>query len=164
MIRRATVNDLVSIVKLGRTFYEQAGFSEFQNYDEKRCFKELNAFLHSSLVRILVFEMDGQVRGIAGFHLVRMFFSSTLVGIELFFYIEPEYRGPYGLTFFKALEVQARICGAVSLTMYTLEAKNPRATGRFYARQGYKPVEHGWTKKLQEHRGVVACPECPDDA
>lgn len=145
--REATKDDLVDISRLGELFYKESGYAEYADYKYSSVFETMN-FLLTSPMGLLVVAEEEKIVGIAGVILFPFYFNhSFLCGQELFWYVEPEYRG-IGNHLYNYLEEKAREKGCQALIMIALEKLHPKAVGKIYERKGYKKHENLYIKRL----------------
>ncbi|UXO93931.1 hypothetical protein Pan3_09 [Pseudanabaena phage Pan3] len=138
MIRPATLADIPAMVAMGRTFTDKAGFGSHTGYNEQDTADFLEALIEAPEAVCLV----GPECMAAAIVTPSPFNRAHKAAQELFWWAQ----GRNGVRLFKALETAVRAIGAHSLIMVTTEAIRPDATGRFYERQGYRPLERNFIK------------------
>jgi GNAT superfamily N-acetyltransferase len=68
---------------------------------------------------------------------------------ELFWWADPDCNYPgIGMKLKKAMEQEAKNRGALSIQMKSVDALNGERMARLYIRDGYKPSEHSFIKRL----------------
>lgn len=134
MIREAKHDDIPAMLEMGRKFADRSGV-------EVGFCRDSVAALLAGLIDngICLFGPDCMAGAILFDH---PFNRSHRAAQELFWWSE----GRNGLRLLDALERAVRASGANSLTMITLEAVSPEATGRLYARKGFRVLEHSYMK------------------
>jgi predicted N-acetyltransferase YhbS len=142
-IRLAEPEDLIEIIDMGRVFFEHSGNGKFTTFDEP----SLTATLISLISGVaggtlLVAETDGRVVGMAACVVFPFYANnSTLIGQEVFFWVNPEHRGSVGNALLDELEVSAMRKGAKVFINANLAGERDSAFARFYRRRGYTPAE-----------------------
>jgi GNAT superfamily N-acetyltransferase len=148
-IRRAEIQDVTKLVRLGEMFHTEAEAAAYIPLDQESLAQSFRMQIRASNASILVITKHDEIVGAAGLGMARNFFNkNVLVGIEQFFWVTPEHRGGLGLKLIRGLEAEARELKCTHLIMISLEAVKPLATGRFYERLGYKCLEHSYIRKL----------------
>ena len=147
MIRPADIGDLPDIVRMGRDFASVSG-APFP-FDAESAITTIRNLIASPSGVVLVADI-GPIVGMTGALIHPHYFNSShITGQELFWWIDPPYRGSkIGLEMFHSLEEWARSSGANSFSMIALHAQNPEKIGRLYERNGYVPLENSYTKVL----------------
>ena len=75
--------------------------------------------------------------------------NDHLVGAELAWWVEPDYRKTSaGLKLLKFAEKLAKEAGVKMWSMMLLESSEPEKVAKIYAKMGYKPVERTYLKVL----------------
>lgn len=149
VIRPATATDSAAIASLGACFHVEAGWSDIADYDESDCAAFLSALTENPDAIFLVVEGNGRILGMAAGIVMPLYFNlQHRHGQELFFWVDPEFRGRVGSMLLEAFEDCARGLGASSFAMVALDKVKPELTGRLYARRGYRSSEHYWVKRL----------------
>lgn len=98
---------------------------------------------------ILVYEVNGQIKGIIGGVCVRCTMTADLEAVEAFWYVQPECRGgPAGVKLLKAFENWATGRQAVRIKMMHLSGLNADTMRDIYLRMGYSPLEHAYVKEI----------------
>ena len=70
-------------------------------------------------------------------------------GIELCFYVHPEYRtSGVGKQLIQKMEMLAQLHGLVLVTMFNLSSDKDKVFERYYNKLGYKKLEIGYTKEI----------------
>ena len=134
MIRAATLDDIPAMLEMAVRFAlkseVEVGF----------CPDSVDTLLHGLIENGVCLVGDNCMAGAVVFD--HPFNRAHKAAQELFWWSE----GREGLRLLDALETAVREAGCHSLTMITLEAVNPQATGRLYARKGFRVLEHSYMK------------------
>jgi hypothetical protein len=148
-IRDATPDEAREIAEIGERFHSEAQWGDIVAYSVEDCQKTIRTLIENEDGICIVADDGGKIIGIAG-GLVHPFYFNHAhrTGMELFWWVDPEYRGGVGLPLFTALEDAARDRGCESWAMIALDRVNPDLTGRIYQRRGYRASEHSWIKRL----------------
>lgn len=148
MIRPATLDDLPTIARLGRAFFDQAGWSDVLEYDEADCKASLRAFMASGLAIILVAD-EGEIVGMTGGIVCPVYFKSDhLSGEELFWWVSDKAPQTTGIKLLVALENAAKERGCKTWQMKSLARLNGDRMGKLYERRGYRASENSFIKRL----------------
>lgn len=149
MIRLATSDDIARIVKMGECFHAEAGWADISEFDVESCTATITNMIEQDAGIVVVVENEGRLVGMAGGVISPIYFNyAHQTGQELFFWLEPSSRSGDGRSLLKALEDEARAKGCKSWVMIALDKIRPEATGMLYKRNGYRPSEHSWIKRL----------------
>lgn len=148
MIRAATYGDLPEIARLGRAFFDQAGWADVLEYDEADCEASLRLFMDSGLAIILVADIGGIVGMTGGIVSPVYFKRDHLSGEELFWWVSEQAPQTTGIKLLAALEDAARQRGCVTWQMKSLARLNGERMGKLYERRGYRASEHSYIKRL----------------
>lgn len=113
------------------------------------------AWLHEiikqpDLYTVILGVEDGKMVGII---VGQLYFSHPLVqfskiATELFWYVEPDYRGKNSFGLMDKYEEWAREVGATHITMSLLNNEYKEKLDRIYQAKGYKPLETQYMKVL----------------
>jgi GNAT superfamily N-acetyltransferase len=140
-IRPAVESDIPRMVDMGVKFNEQSPYSKHLKISREKV-----AAMGKQLIDangLLVSERDGQIVGMIGFIVHNHFMSGETVAGEVFWWVEPEFRGD-GLRLLKEAEKRAREAGAKK--MHMIAPTDQVAT--VYERVGYDFVESTFQKSL----------------
>lgn len=133
--------DFPSMVKMGRRFYEASGYAEITEFDEA----SFEATLSTPAV-FLVVDKDNELVGMAGALVYPLYFNIRhMTAQEMFWWVDPEYRGVGG-ELFDALLSEVKKLGAQSLTMIALERFS--WVGSYYEKRGFKPTERSFMRRI----------------
>jgi len=149
MIRRAMLDDVPELARLGGLFFAESGYADMMPPDPAGLADNLAAFMQAPACHFLVVEVGGRMVGAAGFAILPAFPApATIQATELFWFMEPEYRGPFGPLLLEAMEEEAAALGAGVISMIALEAARGAVVGRLYERRGYRLVERAYMRRL----------------
>lgn len=149
-IREAIERDIPALLEMGRRFFAVSGYEPLTCYDSRSMEKTLRSLLSDGNGILLVAETGGGIAGMAGGMIYPFYFAdSHMTGQELFWWVDPEYRGGGpGPKLLEHMERTAREKGAQSFVMGALAARRPDRTGALYRRRGYVPMEHLYIREL----------------
>lgn len=123
-------------------FYKASGYSDFVSFDDEK----MRAFLADLIDNHIVVIDEG---GMAGATLTNTYFSSDPIIHELFWWIEPEYRGNgLGTQIREAMEEFGRVNNAKAVVMSLLDMSTPEHIRNHYRAVGYVPAETGYIRRL----------------
>ena len=146
MIRRATADDIPSLLVLGEQFADFAPFGIEYSPEGTAAF--ITALLDAGLV--LVAEQDGVVIGGLLGALAPLWYSpATLAASELAWWVAPEHRGGRSaIQLLKGFESWARECGAKLVVLSDLRVGDDYPAGQLFERLGYRVSERAHTKEI----------------
>jgi hypothetical protein len=141
LIREATLDDLPRIVEMGRRFLKDTKYDKHlsENPEQMKKVAEL-LILNKTL---LISERDGKLVGMLGFVVHSHFISGDLMAGEVFWWMEPEYRGR-GLRLMREMERRGRLAGA----MYSQMVAPNEELANLYRRRKYEFVEATYQRSL----------------
>lgn len=140
-IRLAVEADIPQMVDMGVKFNEQSSYSKHLKISREKV-----AELGKQLIAkdgLLVSERNGQIVGMIGFVVYPHFMSGEIIAGEVFWWVEPGFRGE-GLRLMKEAESRARAAGAKDMQMIAPTDQ----VAKVYQRLGYEFVESTHQKKL----------------
>lgn len=142
-IREAEPKDLSALIEMGRAFFGHSNSGSFTTFDETS-FTTTLIGLTSGVAggSLLVAEVSGQVVGMAAC-VVFPFYANhaTLIGQEIFLWVNPEHRGDVGEALLDELEAGALRKGAKVFINANLAGERDKAFARYYRRRGCVPAE-----------------------
>lgn len=149
MIRPARLDgDMPRLVEMGRVFFAASALSRVAGFDDDSFIATLRGW--DDVDTLLVAISGPLVVGMVGALVYPAWFNRRhLTGQELFWWVEPEFRGRgHGMALYRALE--ERIIGQKvdSFTMGVTETLKPDSVARFYAREGYAPTERLYARRF----------------
>lgn len=142
-VRAAQSEDLTALLDMGRVFFEHSGNSKFTTFDEPSLTATLIGLMSGVPAGcVLVAEVSGRVVGMAGC-VVFPFYANmnTLIGQEVFLWVNPEHRGAVGDALLDELENTAMRKGAKVFINANLAGERDKAFARYYRRRGCTPAE-----------------------
>jgi GNAT superfamily N-acetyltransferase len=134
VIRTAIEDDIPRLVEMGRRFRAESSYSKYLADNPERMAQLGRQLLAGN--GLLVLERDGAVIGMLGYIVHSHFISGEVVAGEVFWYVEPEYRGE-GLKLVDEAKRRARLVGAKYLQMIAPSER----VARLYRHLGYEFVE-----------------------
>lgn len=143
-IRHAEPKDLADLIEMGREFFEHSGSGRFTTFDEPSFTATLIAVMSGvSGGALLVAETGGHVVGMAAC-VVFPFYANmnTMIGQEIFLWVNAEHRGAVGDALLDELEAEATRKGAKVFINANLAGKRDAAFARYYRRRGCVPAEN----------------------
>lgn len=140
-VRLATIEDLPAAMQAARKFHDEAPamYREIPLHEE-RLRQTLEAIMQQQLLLVATTDA-GELVGYTGASCTVLHFSFTKVACELFWWVEPAYRGRAGLVLFRELVRAVRASGAQYLFMSALFGRNLEELAVFYERKGFAPSE-----------------------
>lgn len=140
-IRAAASGDLPRLLEMGLRFRKESRYAEFlaENPDKMLALGELLIDKDGYLLS----ERDGKITGMLGYILHDHFISGEKVAGEVFWWVEPEYRGD-GLRLLREAERRAKAAGASYMHMIA----PTKQVATIYGRLGYEYVEETHQKSL----------------
>jgi len=149
-IRHAQPDDLGALLDMGREFFDHSGNEAFTTFDESSLTATLIAMM-SGVVggSLLVAETSGQVVGMAACAVFPFYANhATLIGQEMFWWVQPAHRKGIGGALLDELEAEAKRKGAKVFIGANLSGEHDAAFARMYRRRGYIPAEHTFIRNL----------------
>ena len=149
-VREADSNDLHDVIYIGKKFAREAGYSRLKVDTEKSEQVFWNSLEREDTL-LLVLEFEGQVVGVFFAMLAPAFFTNDLVGVELMWYLLPEYRGKVGseaLSMLDRYEIWAKERGATMVNMVNIDMLNGKKVAAIYEKRGYTLRENTFIKEI----------------
>ena len=149
MIRPARLDDDMSrLIEMGRAFFAASALAHVAEFDGGSFIETLKGF--SDVDTLLVAISGPLVVGMVAALVYPAWFNRRhLTGQELFWWVDPEFRGRgHGMALYKALEQRIRSRKVDSFTMGATETLKPGTVARFYAREGYAPSERLYARRF----------------
>ena len=150
MIRPAVEPDIPAIMRMGRAFFDAAGWPEVTSWDDASVELTLRGLIGGELAGgLLVAEHDGAPVGMASFMVFPFYFNHQVtVAQEIFWWVEPAHRFGIGATLLDAFEDAARARGACVVIVSAVARLRSDVLARFYQRRGYQAAENTFIRKL----------------
>lgn len=145
MIRKGTEEDLPAMHAMALEFYSQSKF--LIAFDLAKFTEIWKHFLKLGIGVIFVDDRGGKIRGTIGGIIHPDLYSSDIVVEELFWFVCKDSRTS-GPKLYWRFEGWAKEHGAKRLQMVHLLDSMPEKVGRFYAREGFEPIETRYSKDL----------------
>ncbi|WP_426229286.1 GNAT family N-acetyltransferase [Pararhizobium sp. DWP3-4] len=144
MIRPAVYADRMRVLAMAKAFHAASGLPFA--FSAPMADALFSVTLNDPEMLCLVFEADGQARGILAAQAQAHLFAPAKMAVELIFWIDPNYRGNNARPMLDAYEGWARERGCVYVNLVGLGG-DPLTT-RLYERRGYQAVERHFMKSL----------------
>jgi hypothetical protein len=150
VIRHATIDDAEQIAYLGCMFHEQAFGNDILEYDIDDCIVSLEGFIGQPNFICMVADVGGRFVSFGSLILSPVYFNHSHISCEeLFWWADPESNYPgIGMKLKKRMEEEAKKRGAESIQMKSISALNGERMANLYIRNGYKPCEQSFIKRL----------------
>lgn len=144
-IRKATEDDLLSLMLLAKEFSKEA--PETHKWDKDKTYQFLKSALTNDNTEIFVIDRDGDLLGSLVAIVTQMYMSNKVVATELAWFVSKDERGtPSSVKLIKTFESWAKSIGA----NYVVMADLPEVAdlGSLYLRLGYGPSETSYIKEV----------------
>lgn len=131
---------------MAEKFWEVSGYGDLIPYDHDSTEEYFRASMNCGL--LAVSEQEGQITGfIAGVAAPSMVNRNYLIGAELAWWVEPEYRkSGDGIRLIRHIETKAEDIGCKIWSMMSLEAQAPEEMENLYLKLGYTKAERTYVK------------------
>lgn len=147
VIRRAEWHELPSVVSLCQQFHAETEWQDIPFVPDVML-AALTALLSDDSNNLLVVADGEQIVGAVGIQIAPMYWGTDAVATELFWYIDPAYRGrSCSLRLFQQAEAWAKEAGAKVMLMGSL-ATSPPHVRTMYERAGYRYSQSAFIKRL----------------
>lgn len=147
MMFLAEVRDLKSCIPCAEKFH--GIYDPGVPFCESSFIDYWTSILESNSGFILLLEhKDGDIIGGAGGVISNFLTSSVPNFIEMFWWVEPEFRGRLGLKLYNECIAEAKKRGAKRALMAYMANSMPDEMERLYIAKGYRPFEHHMIKDL----------------
>ena len=97
---------------------------------------------------IMVEHRDGDIIGGVGGVIANFMTSDVKNCIEMFWWVDPEFRGEIGLKLYREFESEAKKLGAERLLMAYMNNSDPDRLAKFYKAKGFTPWEYHVIKDI----------------
>lgn len=138
IVRKAVLDDKESCLDMAEKFYSLAGYSAHIPFNREDCGLLFDSALEQGLV--FVADHDGPVGIVLGLTMPSIVNRSYLVGSELIWWVNPEYRG-IGRNLLRSIQDAAQEIGIKMWSMISLESTNPEIAEGLYLSEGYTKTE-----------------------
>lgn len=147
MMFLAEVRDLKSCIPCAEKFH--GIYDPGVPFCESSFIDYWTSILESKQGFMILFEhKDGDVIAGAGGVISKFQTSDVLNSVELFYWVEPEFRGKIGLKLLREFEEESARRGAKRVVMACMESSEPDRAERLYLARGYKKFERHFVKAL----------------
>lgn len=148
IIRRATLEDIPSVVVLLEKLHASAGFGECAPFDPNSATKFTARLIDSPRSEVLVAEDDGDIIGLSTFVVDSPYFNwDKKVASGISFWVAPEYRKfGIGKALYAASEKQARNMGCQVITVGVMVTDEYLQA--YHERNGFKRREVLFHKEI----------------
>lgn len=144
IVRSAEYSDADEVIGLARKFHSHTNYKHIDfDYDTAK------GLFQAAVDQGMCFVADnGQLVGfVLGLGFPSLLNKNVLMGSELAWWVEPEYRGsPAAIRLLKNIEAAAKEKGIQAWSMICLESMNPEIVQDIYLRMGYHKSERTFTK------------------
>jgi len=147
-IRNATQDDFQILLEWGHEFFQYGKFVEKGLRFDVGSFKRLVDYLISDGI-LLIAEDEVPIGSVGGIIYPFMFDQSNIIATEVWWWVDPSYRNSnVGMKLLREFETVAKLNGATSVMMVTIDTENEHALHKYYQKFGYKHLEHHYIKEL----------------
>jgi len=147
-IRRARINDVGAIVRMGCRFIAESAYRGLLTPNPAQQERLTQQLLDNEHAAVFVVDVAGEVVGMLGIALVVSPIAGELVGTEVAWWVDPEFRGgSAGVRLWAAAEQWAEDQGAIWIQM-SAPAGND-VVRRMYRKAGYSELETTFQKRLR---------------
>lgn len=148
MMFLAEVRDLKSCIPCAEKFHEI--YDPGVPFCESSFIDYWTSILDSGKGFMILYEhKDGDIIGGAGGVIANFTTSSVLNSIEMFWWVDPEFRGKVGLKLYNEFVSESKKRGAQRLLMAYMANSMPDKLEKFYLSRGFVPFEHHVIMDLQ---------------
>jgi len=149
-IKHAEIKDLEGLTQCARRFFEYADYAARGTPLDEDCFKEKVAeyIEDPNGIVLLLMDKDRVAGGIAGYVGEWCFNKNIKMAVELFYWVDEEYRGLNSAKLFILYEKYAKACGAVRSVMVSIDTHLKEKVRKLYLRRGYKEYERFYIKTI----------------
>lgn len=150
MIRKATVEDAGALTQLAIDFFSQG---QICGTGLVLCEESIKKYMEGLVVLegsiFFVAEDDGKIIGsIAGMVVPWMFNFSQKVSHEMWWFVDPEYRGIAGTFLLRKFYKESKRMGAIAIVVATSGNREEIRVIENYQKSGFKHLEHHFIKGL----------------
>lgn len=146
IIRQVVHGDLAKLAEFGAEFYRVGALPGRFDPDYFARFWSESISLGRGV--IVVGEVGGSVAGTIGGLLYEDPNNGDLVAQEMFWWLDPAFRGSGGVRLLDVFEDWADKVGAVRVVMTAVHGLREKALGRLYAGRGYREVETNYVRAI----------------
>lgn len=147
MIRVATLEDVPSLVELGKLLHDTSSYSAL-GYDPEKVERQVQALINGA-GGVFVADRDSKVIGFIGGALTEHWFSGDKVAFDYSFFVHPHYRhGVIAVRLIRAFETWAVNNGARQIRMGVTTAINIEGTSRLFKAMGFDEAGALFSKEV----------------
>jgi RimJ/RimL family protein N-acetyltransferase len=150
MIRFFEERDKEAFMRMARSFYEASPYSHFSLSDKKLLDLFHNACYNKEVfLGLLIVDLDDNPKGMILGSVSTSFFSDDLVGSEIAWWVDEDYRGRESADLVDAFVYWCQYTKkAVACTLALLtETSNPKIE-KYYKRLGFRKAEEAYLKEF----------------
>lgn len=145
-IQEATLEDLERLTPLCKEFFSKTAFDALTEWDDSQAKEGLTIMIESDTACVFVAKDGDKIIGTISGYVSPIWFSNDIMGQEVFWYVDPEYRGKVGTKLLNALEFNLKEKGATIINMVHL--CNGMDLTRFFYKKGYRKSEEAFIKRV----------------
>jgi N-acetylglutamate synthase-like GNAT family acetyltransferase len=144
VIRVATRDDMQELLRMGRSFFNDSGYSYIAEFNEETTVATLELLIDAGTILT-----DGKT-GMIGFLIFPLFMDKAcVVAQELFWWVDKENRkSKLGIELLKSAELLAKEMGAKSMIMLSLSSLDGEKVNALYESLGYTKRESNYMRVL----------------
>ena len=147
IIRDLSQEDLYDVLHLCKKFYKKAKFEDLGKLNQEKTLQYLVSLLHNPETLCKVVEDDGEIEGFAAFALVESPFSDSIIGYELFFWLNT--KNPFtAKKIIKEYEEWAKEKGCIAVRFGSIHSLEDEKFISFITRQGFHKKETFFIKGI----------------
>ena len=148
MIRKATINDMPDVLRMGQEFYKEAPYSIPFDVDSLR--ETVIEFIEADEADaiLLVSEVDGKTVGMLAGVLTPLYYNKSYKQAqEYWWWVDKDFRGSKeGVSLFEAYESWATFYGACQMSVCTMTSNVSLC--KFFESRGYSQKDFCFTKEV----------------
>ena len=144
-IRDLAREDLYDVLHLCKKFYKKAGFEDLGKINQEKTLRYIVSLLENPETLCKVVDDEGDIKGFAAFALVESPFSDTILGYELFFWLDT--RNPFtAKKLIQEYEEWAKSKGCIAIRFGSIASLDDEKFNSFIIKQGFKKKETFFVK------------------
>ena len=146
-IRNMESEDIYEVFTFCKKFYRKAGYTNLGKLDQDKTVEFLRAQIDNPYSLVKVVDDDGDITGFACFSLTQNPFSSSILGYEIFFWVEN--KNPFtAKKLIQEYEDWAKNNGAVAVRFGSIPELTDKRFDGFLVKMGYTLKETSFIKEL----------------
>lgn len=135
------------VISLGNAFANESNLGKF-NYEHFR--QRVEIPLSMGVARLFLMQRHGAFVGILGGIITPLFFTTAVVAVEMFWYVDEKFRGAIdSVRLLEAYEKWAEEQGVDYIYMGFMENVHSERLREFYEKRGYARLETGYMRKVK---------------